>query len=146
MNDVQDFPFQPEIGEKEKSTSFSGSKMTEREDQVTKTKDVSVVSLAALTQLQVKSESDELKSLQTLFSLWPSIINSYMTIKTTLGLREGKRLSFCPFRWKQQYYIFLVLSFILNSFNKYVLCCYMNSVGKTKVGGFCPLLSQIRDY
>ena len=76
------------------------------------------------------------------------LINSYMTIKTTLGLREGKRgrLSFYPFRLKQEHYICLVLSFILNSFNKYMLCCYTNSVGKTKVGGFCPLPSQIRDY
>lgn len=76
------------------------------------------------------------------------LINSYRTIKTTLGLRERKRrrLSFYPFRWTQKHYICLVLSFILNSFNKYMLCCYTNSVGKTKVGGFCPLPSQIRDY
>lgn len=48
------------MGEKEKSSSFSGSKATEREGQVTKMKEVSVEKLAAIIQLQVKLESDEL--------------------------------------------------------------------------------------
>ena len=48
---------------------------------------------------------------------------------TTHGLREGKRarLSFCPFRWKRQYYICLV-----HSFNKYVVLLQHELNGEDK--------------
>ena len=48
MNDVQTFHFSQRSERRKKALLFSGSKVTEREDQVTKMKDVSVVSLAAL--------------------------------------------------------------------------------------------------